>query len=143
MRIDTLALSPVARRQATRVIPLGDFTQSTTTKYSRGPVGFAGTLKAAYLACRTAPIGGVLSLTLKAYSVSGAAEITLCNSFDPETLVARTGVALTLATTNVALAAADTIEAHETADGSAVSQQIVDGYIILVFEKTEDTTISD
>lgn len=143
MRVDLLALSPVARRQTVFRVPIGDFTQSTTTKFSRGPVGFAGTLKGAYLSARTAPIGGVLSLTVKAYDKSAAAEITLCDAFDPETLTARAASALTLATTNVELAADDTLEIHCTADGSAVSQQQVDGYVTLVFERKEDTTISD
>ncbi len=142
-RVDQLALSPVARRQTVKGVALGDFTQSTTTKYSRGPLGFDGTLKAAYLSARTAPAGGVLSVTVKAFSAVGGTEITLCNSFDPATLTARKGSALVLATTNVALKAADTIEIHETADGSAISQQQVDGHLSLVFERTEDTVIND
>lgn len=143
MRVDVAALSPVARRQAVRVIAVGDFTQSTTTKYSRGPIGFAGTLKAAYYSARTLPIGGTLSIRVVAYDASANAEINLTDTLNPEAGTAREGAAFTLATTNVALAADDVIELHEIADGSAVSQQVVDGYVTLVFERTEDTAISD
>jgi hypothetical protein len=142
-RIDMLALSPVARRQTVLRVPIGDFTQSTTNKWSRGALGFAGTLIAAYLSAKTAPVGGVLSTRVVAYDASANAEINLTNTVDPEAVTVREGTAMVLATTNVELAADDTIEIHNIADGSAVSQQQVDGYVTLVFERKEDTTIVD
>lgn len=142
-RIDMLALSPVARRQTVVRMSIGDFTQATTTKFSRGPLGFAGTLKSAHASFRTAPAGGVLSMKLVAYDASANAEIVLTSTLDPEAGTVREGTAFTLAATNVELAADDTLEIHCVADGSAVSQQQVDGYVTMTFERKEDTTISD
>ena len=142
-RIDQLALSPVARRQTVIIVGVGAFTQNATTKFSRGPLGFVGTLKAAYMSARTVPAGGALAVIVKAYDASANAEIALCDSFNPEGLTAREGAALTLAATNVELQADDTIEVHSVADDNAVGTAIVDGFVTLVFERTEDTTISD
>lgn len=142
MRIDVAALSPASRyKVVTR--PLGDFTQNTTTKFSRGPLGFAGTLVAAYESFRTKPAGGALSVTIVAYDASANAEIVLTAALDPEAATVREGQAFTLAATNVALAADDTIEFHCAADNNAVGTQQVDGYVTLVFQPTEDTIIDD
>lgn len=141
-RVDVDALSPASRYKV-RTLPLGDFTQNTTTKFSRGPVGFVGTLVSGYLTFRTVPAGGALSVTVKAYDASANAEVALTAALDPETATAREGLAFTLAATNAELAADDTIEFHVAADNNAVGTQQVDGYVTLVFDPTEDTVISD
>jgi hypothetical protein len=142
-RIDQAALSPVARRQMVIVAAIGAFTQNTTTKFSRGPLGCAATLKAAYASCRTAPAGGTLSVRVVAYDASADAEINLTNTLDPEALTVREATAFALATTNTALSPEDTIEVHSVADNNAVGTAIVDGFVTLVFERTEDSVISD
>ena len=142
-RIDMPALSPVARRQTVMRIPMGDFTQSATDKHSRGPMGFAGTVKAAYASAKTAPVGGTLSTQLKFYDKSAAAEVAITDTLNPEALTAREGTVAVLAAANTEFAADDTLEVHNIADGSAVTQQQVDGYWTLVIERKEDTTIVD
>lgn len=143
LRVDIASMSPVARRQLVRTVTTGDFTQNTTTKYSRGPVGVPATLKAAYVSFRTLPAGGTLSLTIVAYDSSANAEIVLSEALNPEAATAREGMAFTLAATNVAIAADDVIEIHNAADNNAVGTQQVDGYVTMVFEPTEDTVIDD
>lgn len=145
LRVDVAALSPVARRQMVRTVPVGAFTQNTTTKFSVGPVGVPATLKAAYYSARTLPIGGALTITIVAYDASADGEVVLTSALNPEVAAqtAREGGAFTLAATNVALAAADTIELHVAADNNAVGTAQVDGYVTLVWEPTEDTTIED
>lgn len=142
-RIDQDALSPVARRQTVLVLPTGAWTQNTTTKFSRGPLGFVGTLISASVSFRTLPAGGTLSLTVVAYDASANAEIILCDAFNPEVGTVREASALTIAATNVELAAADTIELHSAADNNAVGTAAVDGYVTLVFERSEDSDIDD
>jgi hypothetical protein len=141
-RVDVNALSPKARNKVL-VLPIGAWTQNTTTKFSRGPLGFAGTLISASMSFRTLPAGGALTLTVVAYDASANAEIVLCDAIDPETGTVREAKALVLASTNVELAADDTIELHSAADNNAVGTAAVDGYVTLVFKPSEDTTIDD
>lgn len=141
-RVDVDSLSPAARYKVL-VLPVGAFTQNTTTKFSRGPLGFVGTLVSASVSFRTLPAGGALTLTVVAYDASANAEIVLCDAFDPEVGTVREASALTLASTNVELAAADTIELHSAADNNAVGTAAVDGYVTLVFDPTEDSVIDD
>lgn len=136
--VDVEALSLKARYQVRTFRIAGTvFTASTTTKHSLGPVGVAGTVRAAYLSTRIVPAGGTLTAGLVAYDASGNAEIVLTDTTDPETLTAREARALTLASTNVALAAEDTLELHAIAGSGAISPDATDMHVTVLFEVTE------
>lgn len=149
-RLDVDALSPVARRRIYRLHAgprTTPFTASATVKHNFGAVGVAGTVIAAYLSTAVLPnIATSATGRLVAYDKSGNAEINLTEAFDMEdtttTLVAREAGAMTLAATNVALAADDTLELHLIA-GGAITTNGTDVCCVVVFEPTEDTTIDD
>lgn len=123
-----------------RVVAMGDFTQNATNKHNRGPLGVPAKLIAAYASAKTVPAGGTLSIQVVAYDASANGEVALTETLNPEAagITVREGAALTLAATNVALAADDTIEIHCVASDNAVTQQQVDGTVTLVFFPTED-----
>lgn len=122
------------------VLPVGNFTQNTSTAFSRGPLGFRAKLEAAYLSFRTLPAGGTLSNKIGIYDASANAAVDLTATLDPEALTAREGAAFTLAGTNPSVIEADdTIEVYSTADNNAVGTQQVDGYVTLVLIPAEDT----
>lgn len=145
--IDVDALSDVARRdvEVRRVVittaagqkQTAGYTQNTTVKHNLGAVGLAGTLVAAYLTHETLPAGGALTARVVAYDASANAEVNLTDPVNPEAATVREGQAFTLATTNVALAADDTIELHCAADNSAISQDAQGVSVTLVWERTE------
>lgn len=114
------------------------FVINATKKHRLGAVGIPGTLTAAYVSVDTVPAGGTLGWQIVAYDASANAEIVLTDtSTNPETITAREAQAQVLATTNVALAADDTLEIHCIADNNAVSQDAVGLSVTLVFENTE------
>lgn len=150
LRVDTAVASPVLRR---KVFRLGTnprttpFTASSTVKHSCGAIGYAGIVKAAYLSTAVLPnIATSATARLVAYDASANAEINLSEAFDVEdsttTLVAREAAAMTLAATNVALAADDTFEVHLIA-GGAITTNATDLCVVVIFEATEDTVIDD
>lgn len=149
-RVDVDALSPVARRDRIQLRPgprTTPFTASSTVKHNFGAFGVAGTLVAAYISTGVLPnIATSATVRVVAYDKSGNAEINLTDAFDVEdtttTLVAREPAAMTLASTNVAVAADDAIELHLVA-GGAITTNATDLCVTLVFEPTEDTVISD
>ena len=148
--VDVGALTDVARRErdVRRVVittaagqkQTAVFTQNATVKHNLGPVGIAGTLKAAYISFEQLPAGGTLSVGLVAYDASGNAEIVLTDTANPEDDTVREGTALVLATTNVALAADDTIELHCVADDNAVGTAAQGVTVTLIWEPAESST---
>lgn len=152
-RVDVDALSDIAQRYVDmrRVIiataagqkQTAVFTQNTTVKHNLGPVGIAGTLKAAIISCETLPAGGTLSLWLGAYDASANGEIVLTDALNPEGFTVREGASFVIATTNVALAADDTIELHCSASNDAVGTDAQGVSVTLVWEPTEDTTLTE
>lgn len=115
------------------------FTQNATVKHNLGPVGMAGTLAAATISCTQVPAGGTLSWFLVAYDKSGAAEIVLTQSVDPEVATVRTAQTFTLATTNVELAADDTLELHCVADDNAVGTAAQGVRVTCIWTPAEST----
>jgi hypothetical protein len=150
LRMDTAVASPVLRRKVFRFSPgprTTPFTASATVKHNFGAIGYAGIVKAVYLSIGVLPnIATSATARLVAYDTSANAEINLTDTFDVEdsttTLVAREAAAMTLAGTNVALAADDTFEVHLVA-GGAVTANATDVSVVVVFEATEDTVIDD
>lgn len=148
-KVDVGALSIRARRQLIHLRPgprTTPFTASATVKHNFGAIGVAGTVKAAYISAGVLPnIATSATVALVAYDKSGNAEINLTDTFDVEdtttTLVAREAAAMTLATTNVELAADDTFEVHAVA-GGAITTNATDLCVTVVFEPAEQTTIS-
>jgi hypothetical protein len=116
------------------------FTQNSTVKHELGPVGQVATLKAAYVSQGTLGAGGALTLKLVAYDASGNAEIILTETVNPESGTVREAQAFTLATTNVELAADDTLELHAAADNAAVTQDAQAVRVTLVWEPSEEAT---
>lgn len=152
--VDGAALSVIARERV-RTIPVyystaagsanaGYFVINTTKKHALGPVGFAGTLTRAYISTVTAPAGGTLDWQIVAYDASANAEIVLTDtSTDPEAITAREAQAQVLDTTNVELAADDTLELHCIASNATVTQDAVGLCVTLVFDpvvSSETTT---
>ena len=145
--IDVAALSDVARRERDpRRVVIGAaagqkqtavFLQNLTVPHNLGAVGIAGTLKAAHLAMETLPAGGALTVQVAAYDASANAQVILTNTVNPEAATVEKGQAFTLATTNTALAADDTIRLLCTADNSVVSQDAQGVTVTLVWERTE------
>lgn len=148
--VDVGALTDVARRErdVRRVVittaagqkQTAIFTQNSTVKHNLGPVGIAGTLKAAYISLETLPAGGTLSWKLVAYDASGNAEIVLTTTVNPESATVRESQAFTLDTTNVELAADDTLELHCTASNDAVSQDAQGVTVTCIWEPAESST---
>lgn len=149
-RLDVAAASPVVRRKVLKLHAgprTTPFTASATVKHNFGALGYAGTVKAAYISTAVLPnIATSATARLVAYDASANAEINITEAFDMEdsttTLVAREAAAMTLAATNVALAADDTLELHLIA-GGAVTANGTDVVCVVIFEPTEDTTIDD
>lgn len=148
--IDVAALSDRARQRVVN-IPLyystaagsehaAYFVINTTKKHALGPVGVPGILRAAYISSSAVPAGGTLDWQIVAYDASANAEILLTDtSTNPESITAREAQAQVLATTNVALAADDTLELHCIASNATVTQDAVGLVVTLVFENTETT----
>ncbi len=135
--VDLDALTLSARYTVFRFPIVGTaYVQNATTKHNLGCVGVAGTVRGAYWSGKTVVAGGTLTGQLVAYDASGNAEVALTDTFNPESATAREGFALTLATTNVALAADDTIELHCVADDNAVTD-ITEGVLTVIFEPSE------
>lgn len=98
------------------------FVINSTKKHSLGPLGLGpALLTGAIISTRVVPVGGSLTCKLVAYDASADAEIVLTDAFDIETITAREGGSLVIATTNVALDAADTIELHCISDNNTVT----------------------
>jgi hypothetical protein len=153
-RVDIDALSDRAKRwtETRRVVittaagqkQTAVFVINTTTKHNLGPVGQVATLKAAYISAETAPAGGTLDWQLVAYDASANAEVILTDtSTDPETITVREAQAQVLATTNVELAADDTVELHCIASNNAVTQDAQGVSVTLVWQPTEETTLTE
>lgn len=145
--VDVGALTDVARRErdVRRVVittaagqkQTAVFTQNATVKHNLGPVGIAGTLKAAFISFEQLPAGGTLSVGLVAYDKSGTAEVILTDTANPEDDTIRTGASLVIAATNVALAADDTVELHCVASDDAVGTPAQGVTVTLVWEPSE------
>jgi hypothetical protein len=150
LRVDVDSLSPIAARKIIHLRPgprTTPFTASSTVKHNFGAIGQAGTVKAAYLSTGVLPnIATSATARLVAYDTSANAEINITEAFDMEdsttTLVAREAAAMTLAATNVALAADDTLEVHLIA-GGAITANGTDVALVVVFEPAEDSVIDD
>lgn len=134
----TVAISTAAGQTATAV-----FTQNATVKHSLGPVGQAGTLKAAYISQTTLAAGGTLAWHLVAYDASANAEVVLTATLDPEAATVREAQTFTLAATNVALDADDTLELHCVASDAVVSQDARGVRVTMVFEPSESDSQVD
>ena len=135
--VDLDALTLSARYTVFRFPIVGTaYVQNATTKHNLGCVGVAGTVRGAYWSGKTVVAGGTLTGQLVAYDASGNAEVALTDTFNPESATAREGLALTLATSNVALAADDTVEFHAVASDSAVTD-ITEGVLTVIFEPSE------
>lgn len=151
-RVDIDALSPRAKQfvDVRRVIiataagqtQTAVFTQNATVKHNLGPVGLPATLKAAYVSQETLGAGGTISLRVVAYDASANTEINLTDTLNPESGTVREAQTFTIATTNVELAADDTVELHAVADNNAISQDARGVTVTLVWEPTEETTIT-
>jgi len=127
-----VVISSAAGRTATAV-----FTQNATVKHSLGAVGIPAILRAAYLTQTTLSAGGTLSCQLVAYDASANGEVVLTTTINPESATVREGQAFTLDTTNVALAADDTVELHCVASDATVTQDMKGGVVTLVWENIE------
>lgn len=151
-RVDIDALSPRAKQfvETRRVIittaagqkQTAVFTQNATVKHNLGPVGLPATLKAAYVSQEQAPAGGTLSYRVVAYDASANTEIDLTDTIDPEVGTVREAQTFAIATTNVELAADDTVELHAVADNNVVGTAAQGVSLTLVWEPTEETTIA-
>ena len=150
-KVDIDALSPKAAYKVTnhRVV-LGaseaapaNFVINTTKKHSLGPIGFIGTLVTAHVSSSAVPAGGTLSWGLVAYDASANGEVILTDTANPESIVAREAQALVLATTNVELAADDTLELHCTADNSTVTTDAAQVCVTCQWLPTETTTLTE
>lgn len=119
------------------------FTQNETNKHSLGPLGFIGTLVSAHVSSSAVPAGGTLSWGLVAYDASANGEVVLTDTANPESITAREAQALVLATTNVALAADDTVELHCVASNDAVSTDGAQVCVTCVWAPTEETVLTD
>lgn len=138
--VDVDAASPRLRRHIVTV-PSAAFTQNSTTRGAGFVVPFPMRLVAAHVAYETVPAGGTLSARIVSYDESANAAVNLTDTTDPETLVAREGRALTLATTNVTLEANDVVQLQTVADNVTVTQAGAGGVATLVFEPIEETAI--
>ena len=139
--VDLASLSTRARLQQVTIGGL-TYTQNATTYAATSyTLPFPGILVAASISAQVVPAGGTLAAIVAAYDESDNAEIILCDSFNPESLTAREGAALTVATTNVALAAGDTITIRGTADNNAVTTQAQGLSVTLTFRVTEETVL--
>lgn len=127
-----VVISTAAGKTATAV-----FTQNSTVKHNLGPVGAVATLRAAYISQTTLAAGGTLSWKLVAYDASANGEIVLTTTLDPEAATVREAQTFALDTTNVELAADDTVELHCVADNSAVSQDARGVMVTFVWEISE------
>lgn len=142
-RMDTAAASQQLRRRVER-LPLGAYTQNTTTPYSRGPVGQRVKVIGAWLSHRTLPAGGALTVKLSVYDASANAQVDITETLDGEAGTVREGAAFTLAATNpTVLEADDTWEIVQAADNNAVGTAQVDGYISVLIEPVEDDILED
>jgi hypothetical protein len=129
---------PVNISAAAGETPTAIFTINATNKHSLGPLGFVGTLKAAYVSVTTVPVGGTLTWKIVAYDASADGEVNLTDtSTNPETITAREAQAQVLATTNVELAADDTLEIHCISDNNTVTTDAKGLRVTLVFDPTE------
>ena len=140
--VDLDSLSPRARYQQ---VTLGGltYTQNATTYAATSyTLPFPGILIAANISAQVVPAGGTLAAIVAAYDASANAEIVLCDSFNPETLTAREGAALTVATTNVALDAGDTITIRGTSSNDTVTTQAQGLSVTLTFQVTEADVIT-
>lgn len=131
---------PVVIASASGQTQTAVFTQNATVKHNLGPVGIPSTLRGAYLSQGTLAAGGTLSCHLVAYDASANAEIVLTETINPEAATAREGLGFAIATTNVALAADDTIELHCTASDDTVTQDGKSLRVTLIWETTEETS---
>lgn len=135
--VDLAALTVSARYQVHRFPIVGTaWVQNATTKHSLGCIGVAGTVRGAYFSGKTVVSGGTLTGQVVAYDASANAEVVITDAFDPETATAREGFPLVLATTNVALAADDTLEFHAVASDASVTD-ITEGVLTVIFEPSE------
>lgn len=128
-------ISSAAGRTATAM-----FTQNSTVKHNLGPVGAVATLRAAYISQTTLAAGGTLSWKLVAYDASGNAEVVLTTTLDPEAGTVREAQTFALDTTNVELAADDTLELHCVADNNTVTQDAKGVVVTAVWETSESST---
>lgn len=119
---------------------VANFVINTTKKHSLGPVGFAGTLALAFVSSAVVPAGGTLTWKVVAYSASGDAEVVLTDAADAETITARESQSLVLAATNVAVAAADTLELHCIASNATVTTDAAQVWVTMVFTPTPSAT---
>lgn len=152
-RVDVDALSPrsaykVETRRVVIATAAGQkqtavFTQNATVKHNLGPVGLPMTLVAAYVSQETKGAGGTLSFGLVAYDASADGEVVLTDTVDPEAATVREAQSMAMATTNVELAADDTVELHAVADNNAVSQDAQGVSVTLVWLPTEETTLTE
>lgn len=133
-----VVIAAAAGQKATAV-----FVANTTVKHNLGPVGMPAILKAAYVSQETLVAGGVVSMRVVAYDSSANAEINLTNTLDPEVGVVREAQTFALATTNVALDADDTVELHCVADVTAISPDAQGVSVTLVWERVEETTLTE
>lgn len=148
-KVDVGAASIRLRRQLIHLRPgprTTPFTASATVKHNFGAVGVPGTVKAAYISTGVIPnIATSATAQLVVRDTSGDADINITDTFDVEdtttTLVAREAAAMTLATTNVEVAADDTFEVWLVA-GGAVTTNATDLCVTVVFEPAEQSTIS-
>jgi hypothetical protein len=132
--VRNVVITTAAGQTATAV-----FTQNATVKHNLGPVGFAGTLAKAFVSCTQLPAGGTLAVHLVAYDASGNAEIVLTETLNPEALTIREAGEFTLATTNVELAAEDTLELHCVASDDAVGTAAQGVRVTCLWSPTEAT----
>lgn len=137
--VDVGALTVASRYKPFRFTLAGTvWVQNATTKHNLGCLGIAGTVVRAYYSGKTVVAGGTLTGGVVAYDASANAEVVITDTFNPESATAREGFALTIATTNVALAADDTIEFHAVASDSAVTD-VTEGVLVLVVDPAEDS----
>jgi hypothetical protein len=142
-RVDIDSLSDRAKIiQIRQQLPDSTWDLNTTLKHNIGSVGIPGTIVSAYLSQATLVAGGTLTGKIVAYDASANAEVNLTDTINPEAATAREGQALTLATTNMELAADDTLEFHATADNNAVTDG-TDVVIVINFAPTEETTLTE
>jgi hypothetical protein len=139
--VDTRALSDRANTFQVR-IPVGAFTQNDTIEAYGGALGVPAKLVRADVGWLVKPAGGTLELQIIAYDSSANAAIVLAEDFNPEDagVVNRESTTITLAATNVALAAEDTLEVHVIASNDAVSAAGTSGVVVLTFRKLDEAT---
>lgn len=140
--IDAAALTYASRRKVARIPMPATLVTNTTTKHSLGAHGINGNIVAAYVSYRTKPvIGSSAACTFKLVDYDGTTETDLTSAFDVVASTARVANALSPVATPPDVLGTSVLEVHVTVGNGAVTQG-ADGFLTVVYDPNEPTTIS-